>query len=149
MPRSYTSIFTHIIFSTYERQPLIAPDIHSPLHAYLGGIARNLGSTPVTIGGVNDHVHLLSTLPPTISVADFINKLKANSSKWVHERFWSRRFAWQRGYGAFSVSPSMLERVTRYIDEQEQHHRAVTFRDEFVRFLQEAGVEYDEGYLLT
>lgn len=149
MPRSYTSILTHIVFSTYERTPLITSAIREPLHHYLIGIAANLDSHPIAIGGVADHIHLLTAVPPTIAVCDFVNKLKCNSSKWLHESRQAPNFQWQRGYGGFSVSRSVVPRVERYIANQERHHRKVPFRDEFVKMLVEAGIEFDERYLFV
>ncbi len=149
MPRSYTSILVHVVFSTYERTPFITPDLRESLHAYLGGIARNLGAHPIRVGGIADHVHLLAAVPPTLSIAEFLNKIKSNSSKWIHEATHRQDFAWQRGYGAFSVSPSSAGGVIRYIANQELHHHQVTFREEFLSLLKEAGVEFDERYVFA
>jgi len=146
MPHTFTNLLAHIIFSTKERSPLIDAELRPNLHAYLGGIVRELNGTPLIINGTDDHVHLLVSLPPTISISDALRVLKTNSSKWVHD---TRRkaFGWQAGYGAFSVSQSNVHSVTQYIASQEEHHRKVLFKEEFVSFLKKHGVEYDERFI--
>jgi REP element-mobilizing transposase RayT len=145
MPHTFSDLVTHIVFGTKDRLPFIDNDLRRELHAYLGGIVRNLEGMPLSIGGVSDHVHMLVQLKPSTPVADAVEKIKANSSKWVHRM--NRKFSWQKGYSAFSVSRSNVERVRRYIEKQEQHHRRVTFHEEYVRFLREYGIPYDERYL--
>ncbi len=147
MPRSYTSILVHVVFSTCERRPLITSDLAPDLHAYLGGITRALHSTAIRIGGIADHVHVLAGLQPTIAVAEYVNKLKSNSSEWVHETKRRPLFGWQRGYGAFTISRSAADDVTRYIAAQAEHHRSFSFREEFLRLLGEAGIDYDEKHV--
>ena len=146
MPHAFTNLLAHVIFSTKERAPLIDAELRPKLHAYLGGIVRELDGTPLSVNGTDDHVHLLLSMPPTISTSDAMRVLKTNSSKWVHD---ARRkpFGWQAGYGAFSVSKSNVEAVSRYIAEQEEHHRKVSFKEEFVSFLKRHGVEYDERFI--
>jgi putative transposase len=117
------------------------------LHAYLGGIINDLGGIPETIGGVEDHVHLLIGLRATHRLADVLRELKASSSKWVHDELQKPLFAWQEGYGAFTVGQSQIEAVKTYIANQEEHHRKRTFQEEYVDFLQKSGVAYDEKYL--
>ena len=148
MAHTFTNLLTHVIFSTGERRPLIADAVRPDLHAYLGGIVHELRVTPVMIGGTIDHVHLLLRLPADLAIADCLRIMKTNSSRWVKEKWPERRsFGWQGGYGAFSVSESNRANVIRYIQKQPQHHRKVTFQDEFVSFLKKHGVEFDERYL--
>lgn len=126
--------------------PLIGPGLRSDLHAYMGGIIRELGGHALTINGTADHVHLLIAMPPAIAVADAARVIKANSSKWVREKH-VHNFGWQTGYGAFSVSQSMVSEVTKYITRQESHHQKVTFQEELVAFLKKHNVAYDERYI--
>ena len=146
MSHAFTNLLAHVIFSTKERAPLIDAELRPKLHAYLGGIVRELNGTPLSINGTDDHVHLLVSMPPTVSTSDAMRVLKANSSKWVHD---TRRkpFGWQAGYGAFSVSQSNVPSVTQYIASQEEHHRKVSFKEEFVSFLKRHGVGYDERFI--
>ena len=148
MAHSLTHILIHAVFSTKGREPLIDRDLRVRLWAYLGGIIHECGGNVIAVGGTADHVHSLFTLTAAMSVADIMRLVKTNSSRWVHEAFPAHRsFAWQTGYGAFSVSPSNVERVKRYIANQEMHHRKTTFQEEYVHFLNRHGVAYDERYL--
>jgi REP element-mobilizing transposase RayT len=148
MGHTYASLLTHCIFSTKDRQPQITQQIAPDLFAYMGGVVRSIGGVALSINGVADHAHLLLSLPPTIAIAEAMRLVKANSSKWVHERWPERRmFAWQSGYGAFSVSRSNQEAVLAYIASQEEHHRTMTFQEEFVAFLKRHGIDYDERYV--
>lgn len=129
MAQTVTAIYMHVIFATKGREPSITPAISCELHAYLGGIARNLGVVALAIGGVADHVHCLLSLPPTVPVSDLVGKLKANSSRWVHERGTPHaEFAWQTGYGAFSVSKSNVDNVIEYIRRQKSITERSVFR---------------------
>ncbi|MBI4468482.1 MAG: IS200/IS605 family transposase [Acidobacteria bacterium] len=147
MPSTHLSLHYHLIFSTKNRVGLIIPDWRGRLHAYLGGIMNELDGVPEKIGGVEDHVHLLVGLRATHRLADVLKDIKGSSSKWVHDEIKCREFSWQEGYGAFTVSASQLEAVKRYIDHQEEHHRKKTFQEEYLEFLRQSGVEYDERYL--
>lgn len=147
MPSTHLSLHIHVVFSTKDRMPLIEPEWRERLHAYLGGVARNLEVVPDAIGGVADHVHLLLGLKATHSLAEVVRGIKAVSSKWVHEEIGQARFKWQEGYGAFSVSPSQREIVKSYIERQEQHHRKRGFQEEYHDFLIKSGVDFDEKYL--
>ncbi len=147
MPQSYTSLHYHFVFSTKGRLPTITPAIRARLYDYFGGILRVEGGVLVAAGGVPDHVHLLVRLNQNRAVADVLRVLKTNSSKWTHETFPEAGVWWQSGYGAFTVDRSMLGRVTGYIANQEEHHSATTFQDEFRALLAEHGIEYDEKYL--
>lgn len=148
MAHTYTELLAHIIFSTKERQPLINTELKPRLHAYMHGIVKDIGGKALIIGGIADHVHLLINLPTTVTLADALRTIKSNSSKWTHEEG-HKDFAWQSGYGAFSVSRSNVETVYKYIANQEEHHRRMTFQEEYVMFLQKHGIEYDERYLWT
>jgi REP element-mobilizing transposase RayT len=145
---SYVSSYYHCVFSTKERRPLIQQSLRERLWPFLGGIARRHDMTALEIGGVADHVHLLLALPSTLSVAKAMQLIKGGSSKWVHETFredWA--FNWQAKYGAFSVSVSLLERTIQYIKKQEEHHRRMTFEEEFLALLKKHAIAYDERYL--
>ena len=148
MPSSYTNLLYHIVFSTKERRPLITPTLQSELYPYIGGIIRNERGILLDIGGMPDHVHLVVRFRADVSVADMLRLIKANSSKWANERTdLTSVFAWQAGYGAFSVSESRLPTVRHYVQTQEEHHHKQTFQEEFVVLLKKHGIEYDERYL--
>jgi len=136
----------HLVFSTKERKPLISEEIETELHKYLGGLVKELNGKPIKIGGMPDHVHLLASLPPTVSTSDAMRFIKANSSKWVSEKF-RKPFEWQKGYGAFSVSRSGMDAVAKYIENQEEHHKNNDFRDEFLELLKKYEVDFDTQYL--
>ena len=145
---SHTSgnILLHMIFSTHGRRPLIKPDFRAELFAYLGGIIREMSGTALIINGTADHVHMLLRIRPVHSSAEIARVVKANSSRWAHEK-WNPEFAWQTGYGVFSVSESNVASVTKYIAQQEEHHQKHSFQDEFVAFLKKNNVAYDERYI--
>jgi putative transposase len=148
MAHTFTNLLAHVVFSTSGRVPLLANEIRNDVHVYMGGILRNLNVIPLQIGGTADHVHLFIRLPADLSVADCLRVVKTNSSRWVKERWPERsRFAWQGGYGAFSVSESMRATVVRYIQNQAQHHRRISFQDEFRALLKNHCVEFDERYI--
>ena len=150
MPHSYISIIVHVVFSTKDRKPQIDPALEERLYPYLGGIVRELGGKLFVVNGVEDHLHLLASIAPTMSIAETVGKIKGSSSKWIHETFPDRSlFAWQRGYGGFSVSESQVPRVAAYIQRQKAHHNRQSFRDEYVRLLQGHGISPDERYLWT
>jgi putative transposase len=142
---SFNSCLMHCVFSTKERRPLLTPEIRDRLWPYLGGIARENGMKALSIGGVADHVHVLLSLPTTVSIAKAMQLLKGNSSKWLRETFPELRrqdFAWQEGFGAFSIGVSGVDHTTRYIQSQEEHHRGRNFREELESFLKKHGHEY-------
>jgi len=147
MPQTYAANFVHCVFSTKDRQGLIPETLQEKLHAYLLGIANNLGVTLMAVGGTTNHVHLLVSLPPVLPLAEVVQKLKANSSRWIGEHGIS--FEWQKGYGAFSVSPSLLSAAQSYIRNQKQHHRRRTFEDEFLTLLKQSGVAYDSSQVFA
>jgi len=147
MPSTHLSLHYHLTFSTKNRVPLIAAEWRPRLHAYLGGCVRTLGGIPETVGGVEDHVHLLIGLKATHRLADVLRDIKQQSSEWVHEDIHEKRFAWQEGYGAFTVSVSHVPRLKEYIAGQEEHHKKVSFQDEYVRLLEKHGIDFKKEYL--
>jgi REP element-mobilizing transposase RayT len=148
MAHSYLSILIHYIFSTKNRDKIITPEIQDRLWAYMGGIARENNMKALSIGGVEEHAHVFLSLPATISIAKAIQLIKGGSSKWIHDTFPSfKDFAWQVGYGAFSVSISHIDETINYIKNQKEHHRHKTFQEEYLAFLKKHGIEYDERYI--
>jgi len=147
MPSTHLSLHYHLTFSTKNRVPLIAPDWRPRLHAYLGGCVRKVGGIPETVGGVEDHVHLLIGLKATHRLADVLRDIKQQSSEWVHDEIHEPRFGWQEGYGGFTVSVSHRDRLKEYIANQEEHHKTVSFQDEYVRLLEQNGIEFKKEYL--
>jgi REP element-mobilizing transposase RayT len=148
MPQSLSLILVHLVFSTKDRQPFLASSIRPALHAYLATVARNANCECYRAGGVTDHVHLAIRLPRTLTIASLVEELKTSSSKWLKTQSPDlTTFAWQRGYGVFSVGPSDLDALRAYIDNQEEHHRTRTFQEEYRTFLKKYGVEYDEAYV--
>jgi len=149
MANTFTNLLYHIVFSTKDRIPVIHGEMRERLYEYMGGIVRGEGGVLLEIGGVPDHVHLLTKLKSDIAVAEMVRLVKSNSSKWLNESdLSSARFEWQTGYGAFSVSESQARKVRQYIRTQESHHAKVSFRDELITLLKKHGIEYDERYLL-
>lgn len=148
MAHSYTSILIHYIFSTKNREKIITNELQERLWPYMGGIARENNMKALAIGGIEDHIHLLISLPATLSIAKAIQLLKGGSSKWVHDRFPDHNnFKWQEGYGAFSVNISHADDTIAYIKRQKEHHRKKSFQEEYVSFLKKHGIDYDERYV--
>jgi putative transposase len=148
MPQSHAFLLTHVIFSTRDRTPFISPESASDLYAYLATVVRNTGCECFRVGGVADHVHLAIRLARTTSIAKVVEESKASSSKWIKTQAGiPADFAWQKGYGAFSVGPKDLDALCDYIDSQEEHHRSRTFKDEYLSFLDRYGIDYDERYV--
>lgn len=148
MAHTFTNLITHAVFSTKDRLPPIDGELQQRLFPYLGGIVRELGGKALAINGMGDHVHLLLVLSAEHSVAEAMRTVKANSSRWIHQTWPARsRFAWQRGYGAFSVSRSNVPAVARYIEEQQKHHRRLSTEEESILLLEKHGVEYDPRWL--
>jgi len=147
MPQSLARLLIHVIFSTKNRAPLLLPEVRPAVHQYLGTVLRDYDCPTVRIGGVEDHVHLFFGLSRTLSIAKAVEIIKTTSSKWIKLQAPNlAEFHWQNGYGAFSVSPSQMEAVIRYIENQEAHHREISFQDEMRGLLHRHGVEYDERY---
>jgi REP element-mobilizing transposase RayT len=147
MSSTHLSLHYHIVFGTKNHRPIIRSTWRGELHAYLGGIIRTANGIAESVGGVSDHVHLLSGLRATHCLADVLRELKSFSSGWVHDEIGMRKFAWQEGYGAFTVSASQRDAVRRYIQQQDEHHRTRTFREEYLEMLRRHGVEFDERYV--
>jgi putative transposase len=148
MAHSYISALYHVVFSTKERRKFINADLQARLWPYLGGIARENDMKALAIGGVEDHVHLLLSLPSTLTFAKAMQLIKGGSSKWIHDEFPAlQEFAWQEGYGAFSIGISQIDDTKRYIANQAEHHRKVSYQEEFIAFLERHGIEYDPRYI--
>ena len=148
MANTYSALYCHLVFSTKNREPWLRNEVEARVWAYLGGIARDNGMTAVQIGGMPDHVHLLLGLPATMAVSKAAQLIKGGSSKWIKEEFPDLRgFAWQDGYGAFTVSKSNLLSIIQYIQDQREHHRGKTFQEEYIAFLDRHGVVYDKRYV--
>ncbi|MBI2471981.1 MAG: IS200/IS605 family transposase [Planctomycetes bacterium] len=148
MAGTFTFIGIHFVFSTKNRVPLLDNTIHERLFSYIGGIIREIGGKLIEINSMPEHIHFYAYMPKTVSVSKFMEIVKANSSKWVHDSFPNKdKFGWQDGYGAFSVSKSTEDTVIQYIRNQQEHHRKKSFQEEFIEFLNKHGIEYDENYL--
>ncbi len=148
MPQSFVSAHYHVMFSTKARTASIDGAWRERLYEYVGGILRELKSPLLAAGGIPDHVHLLVSLSKELAISDAMRVVKTHSSGWIHDTFPSAHdFAWQAGYGAFTVSYSNLSRVKQYIANQAEHHRARDFKDEFRVFLRRHGIEFDERYI--
>lgn len=148
MPGTHSQILLHIVFATKRRERWLPPDISERLYAFIGGIVRDERGVLLSIGGVEDHVHLLVRWRTDGAVADLMRNVKARSSRWVHETFPAlAAFAWQDGYGVFSVSKSREDDVKRYIAGQAEHHATEEFKMELLRLLRKHGVEFDERYV--
>ena len=148
MAHTYCSLSFHCIFSTKERSKWIAPEIQDRLWAHMGGIAREHRMKALAAGGMEDHAHLLLSLPATVNIAEAMQAIKGGSSHWMHEQCAARGFAWQEGYGPFSVGTSQVEATIAYIAGQKEHHRNRDFQAEFVAFLKRNRTEYDPRYVL-
>ena len=148
MPQSLSLVIVHLVFSTKERAACLGPSVRPSLHAYLATVSRNAGCECYRAGGVADHVHLAILLSRTVTLAALVEELKTSSSKWLKtQQSALGGFAWQRGYGSFSVGPADLEAVIAYIDHQEEHHRTRTFQEEYRAFLNQYEVVFDERYV--
>lgn len=150
MAHTYTIILIHALFSTKDRQPWLDAAIKGEVFSYLGGVVNELGGQSLLVNGPSDHVHLLFILPPALCIADLMEKAKASSSGWVKRRWRNHRhFGWQTGYTAFSVSKSQMGAVQRYIENQEEHHRRMSFQEEVLAFLTKQGIPYDPRYVFA
>lgn len=148
MAQSLSSVLIHLIFSTKNREPFITPAIEPELHPYLAKIFRELRSPSLAINGTSDHLHFLFALGRVISIAELVEEVKTGSSKWIKTKGREfRNFHWQRGYGAFSVGQAEVPAVKRYLANQKEHHKRVTFQDEYREFLRMYGVDFDERYV--
>lgn len=149
MSHTYTSLLVHGVFSTKERRPSINEELQERLYPYLGGIARENGMRALTVGGMDDHLHCLLSIPPTFPVSKAMQLIKGGSSKWINDNFTRRRdFSWQEGYGAFSIGIGEVGRTTDYINNQKKHHQERDFKGELEAFLRRHEIPFDERYLL-
>ena len=147
MASTLVKINIHLIYHVKSTGVKLRLEDLSRIFAYIGGIIKGLGGLPIEVGGMADHVHILTSLPKTTSLADFVRAIKADSSKWIKSLdSCYDTFAWQEGYGAFSVSPSLIDKTTDYIHRQAEHHKKRTFQEEYKLFLEAYGIEYDEQY---
>ena len=148
MGQSLSKLYVHLIFSTKDREPLLLGALRRQTHAYLATLLNNQDSPALKVGGTADHVHILFRLSKNSALANVVEKIKTSSSRWIKTQGRGLgEFHWQNGYGGFSVSPGKLDEVVKYINRQETHHRAVSFQDEYRRFLKQYDVEYDERYV--
>ncbi len=148
MANTYTCLHYHVVFSTKGRERFIASTFENRIWDYLGGIARENGMKPILVGGVEDHVHLLSSMPPSVSLSEAVKQIKGGSSGWIKANFPGLgKFAWQDGFGAFTVSKSQIPEVQDYIRGQREHHLEKSFQEEYRAFLDKHEVDYDERYL--
>jgi putative transposase len=149
MPQSLTKLYLHIVFSTRNRAPCLEDSINVELYSYFGGILNNIECLPIKIGGYHDHIHILCRMSKKITVVKLLEEIKKSSSKWIKtkgEEF--SDFHWQDGYGAFTVSPSHVDTIIKYIEHQYEHHKKMVFRDEYIELLNENDADYDERYFL-
>ena len=145
---TYTNLLIHLVFSCKDREPWLKPAIRERLFPYMGGIVRDNGGVLLCVGGTADHVHMLVSIPPDLSVSRMAQLIKGASSRWTHETFPEMRgFAWQKGYGAFSLGVSQIAATRAYIEGQLEHHRAVSFQAEYLAFLRKNAIPYDERYV--
>lgn len=150
MASTLVKIDIHIVFHIKSTSVAMRENDIPTIHKYIGGIIKNMQSMPICIGGVADHVHLLCTLPKDIALSDFVRSIKANSSRWIKtiDNHYAH-FEWQTGYGAFSVSPSLLDKTICYINNQPEHHKKVSFTDEYGAFLKAYNIDFNPDYIFT
>ena len=148
MANAYTNLQYHLVFSTKHRNGFILDSFRERLYSYLSGIIRSEKGEMITIGGTKNHVHILTRFSKSLIISHMLQQIKGSSSRWVNEQnFLPYRFSWQTGYGAFTVSESMVAIISRYIENQATHHKTMTFKEEFIQLLKKHAIEYDEKYL--
>ena len=148
MAQSLSKLYVHIIFHIKHREVPIRQNTANELYAYIGAIIKDNESIPIQINGIHDHIHILCVMSKNITLSHLVEEIKRHSSRWIKTKgLYYRKFFWQKGYAAFSVSPSVHDRTLEYIANQEQHHKKRTFQDEYLLFLKEYGIEYDEAFL--
>lgn len=144
MGNTYSQIYIHLVFSTKERNPAIHSDIEEVLYNQIFFIGKKHGIKVLAVGGIEDHLHILLTIPPNMSVSKASQLIKGSSSKWLNDNFFQKeKFRWQRGYGAFSINKSLINTTTRYIENQREHHKAASYKDELKRFLAKHQISFD------
>ena len=146
MAQSLSNVIVHVIFSTKDRISFFNADTKCRMHAYIATIIRDMNANAFRVGGTNDHIHIAASLPRTVSQSDFVRKVKSESSKWIKTEGVDD-FYWQRGYGIFSLGFSSMDGLIKYIDNQEEHHKKKTFKEEYILFLEKYNVPYDEKYV--
>lgn len=148
MANTYTQIYIQIVFAVKGRQNLISKENREELHKFISGIVSNRGQKLFAVFAMPDHVHILVSMSPNVSISDLVRDIKAGSSKFINDSKWiNGKFNWQEGYGAFSYSKSSVDKVVKYILNQEEHHKKKTFKDEYLGFLEKFEIEYDSKYL--
>jgi REP element-mobilizing transposase RayT len=148
MSQSLSKLYVHTIFHVKNEQIIIRQEDEKELYAYMGGLIKQTFSDPIKIGGTHNHIHVLANMSKNISLAKFLEEIKKNSSRWIKTKdVHYRNFAWQGGYAGYSVSQSKVEVVLKYIENQREHHKKLTFQEEYLKFLKEYGIGYDENYL--
>ncbi|MDF3131019.1 IS200/IS605 family transposase [Kiritimatiellaeota bacterium B1221] len=150
MPQSLCQLYVHLVFSTKNRHPFISDQHLEPLHAYLQNLSTQADAPTLQVGSVADHIHLLARFPRTLTIAKWVSVLKSNSSRWMKEKIKNANhplFSWQAGYGAFSISPTHVDALVHYIQNQKSHHHTESFQDEYRRFLKKYDIPYDERYV--
>jgi len=150
MSNTFSNLLFHIVFSTKERAFLLSPELRERLYSYISGIANQNGFKIIITNGTDNHIHILLLLKPDVSVSKAVQLIKGGSSKWIHDNFsMLKTFSWQEGYGAFTVSASQINPTKQYISNQEQHHKTMTFQEEYLEFLKRNNVDYDTKYLFN
>jgi putative transposase len=148
MPNTYTQLYLHYVFAVQSRENVISAKWEESLYKYISGIITNKGQKLMVINGMPNHIHILVGIRPSITIADLARDIKSNAAKYVNDnRLVAGKFSWQEGYGAFSVSPSQVSKVATYIENQKEHHKAMTFKDEYLALLKHSEVDYKEEYL--
>lgn len=150
MSQSLSKLFVHIIYHVKSTSVLIRKEDADELYAYIGAVLKDLECIPILINGVSDHIHILCVMSKNIALAKLVEDTKRHSSRWIKTKSnYYTKFAWQGGYAGFSVSPSLYEKTKKYIENQEEHHKKMTFKEEYLLFLKEYSIEFDENYLWT
>lgn len=150
MSHTFSNLLYHLVWSTKNRAPFLKGEVKIRVHGYLRTVIKDMGANLLFINGVEDHVHLLVAMPLTLLIPDMIEQVKPASTKWMRQTFHNLRdFSWQEGYGAFTVGKSNLQQVIKYIENQEAHHRTVTFEEEFIGFLEANGIPYDKRFVFN
>lgn len=147
MANTYSQIYIHIVFAVQGRENLIKKAWKDELYSYIGGIIKNLGSKPLIINGMPDHIHILVGLNPSSTISNLVEEIKTSSNKFIKEHFSNKNFKWQKGYGAFSYSRSQIDSVIKYISNQEEHHKHKTFKEEYLKFLELFEIKFEEKYV--
>jgi len=148
MANTYTQIYVMLVFGVKGRRNLITDDHEDEIYKYISGIIRNKAQKLLQINGMPDHIHILASFKPDKSISDLVRDIKSNSSKFINESKWlADKFHWQMGFGAFSYSRSQIDDVVHYIKDQKEHHKKISFKDEYIKLLDLFGIEYDERYL--